>query len=150
MYGLQDAVDVYLVIDVYFLRFARDCFFAADDKFLEQLQTEFSCQFGGIDVFFHSPYKLVHVGCRPLLFFKSLRKIRNPFFQFRLLCGVLVYQLQAHIFGDLACDLFFERRAYELIEFRNAPFRSLEFSFDVGLVFVREPCGIHNVKSSQS
>ena len=93
-------------------------------------------------MFFHSPYKLVHVGCRSLLFFKSLRKIRNPFFQFRLLGGVLVDQLQAHVFGDLTCDLFFERRAYELIEFCNAPFRSLEFSFDIGLVFVREPCGM--------
>ena len=35
MYGLQNAVDVYLVIDMDFLRFARDRFFSADDKFFE-------------------------------------------------------------------------------------------------------------------
>ena len=72
-----------------------------------------------------------------------MRKIRNPFFQFRLFGGVLVDQLQAHVFGDLTCDLFFERRAYEFIQFRNAPFRPFEFFFDVRFVFVSEPsCAI--------
>ena len=92
---------------------------------------------------FQSPYKFVYIGCYFLLFFKSLRKIRNPFFQFRLFGGVLVDQLQAHVFGDLTCDLFFERRAYEFIQFRNAPFRPFEFFFDVRFVFVSEPsCAI--------
>ena len=35
MCGLQDAVDVDLVIDMNFLRFARDRFFAANDKFFK-------------------------------------------------------------------------------------------------------------------